>query len=119
MLSESQLTLTDKTSAHHRILLMEYFYENINLPRLTPSATVSYDFDKANYELLEDALTNLSFNFNSQDIDTLYDEIHAAIFDLIDQLVPKRIRTNLACPPHFDKSIGILRNKRNKAFKKM
>ena len=98
---------------------MENFKENINLPRLTPSATVSYDFDQANYELLENALTNLSFNFNSQDIDTLYDEIHAVIFGLIDQLVPKKIRTNLTCPPHFDKSLRILRNKRNKAFKKM
>lgn len=118
-LSEAQLTLTDKTSIHHKILAIDYFYDVTNPIISTPQTYVSYEFDKADYDPISFALNGLDFNFESEEIDILFDNIHSAILELIEQFVPKRTRNVLTCPPHFDKALRILRNRRNTAFKRM
>lgn len=115
-LKEASLALTHKTSIHHRILTLNYFYDD-KLTKFNNSVShMIYDFEKGNYTAINRELATLQLSYDDSDINTSVQTLYDEIFAVIEKYVPKKRVINLTCPPHIDKSLRILRNKRNKAY---
>ena len=116
-LKEAILKLTSKTSIHHRILNLEYIYSDAK-HHINNDKTYVFDYDNADYASINNDINNLVINEADYDINEYANKLNLALKGIIEKHVPKKLITKLSCPVHFDKSLRILRNKRNKAFKK-
>lgn len=118
-LKTANLTLTEKSSPYHTPLSIVYRYDSnsVNRPKALEK-TISYDFNKSNYLKINEEINALHFDDMQLTVDQHADLIYSVLFDIIDKYTPKRTRIALSCPPHMDKALRILRNKRNKAWKK-
>jgi hypothetical protein len=118
VVEEAVMTLTNKTSIHHRILTLEYFYDDESLHEtLSNTKTVSFDFENADYVRIVNELESISLQSCEDDPDHMADAMFEALWSIVERHVPKKISINLTCPPHMDKSLRVFRNQRNKAWK--
>jgi hypothetical protein len=62
-------------------------------------------------------MDELNLNLN-QNVDDLVQDFYSNLFMILNECVPKKTFTKLTCSRHLDKPLRILRNKRNKAFKR-
>lgn len=117
ILTEAVLKLTSKASIHHRILSLDYIYKDSKYHR-NNDKTIVFDYDKADYASINREINNLNLNLNNDDVNNNANELNIALNEILEKYVPKKTITKLSCPVHFDKSLRMLRNKRNKAFNK-
>lgn len=114
-LDKALLTLTSKSSVHHVILSLTYYVNECIQDNLIENK-IYYDFDRANYDRILQELDSIVLVDNN--INLAANNFYEHLKSIIDKYVPKKIVSKLTCPPHFDKTLRILRNKRNKAHKK-
>jgi hypothetical protein len=118
ILNEAELTLTDKVSCFHKILSLNYYFDD-EVQNLSSSRIITYDFANANYESLNWEIQNIEIgNPYIVGIDHYAEVLESKLMEIIDKNITKKIINKLTCPPHMDKALRILRNARNKAYKK-
>jgi hypothetical protein len=113
---EAVLTLTDKTSLFHKIYHFKYLYDECLSSRKETKIT-KFDFANANYDEINKRLSELNLNFD-QNVNDVVQDFYCHLNIILHECVPKKTFTKLTCARHLDKPLRILRNRRNKAFKR-
>ena len=109
--------LTNKTSIHHNILNVTYYFDTNKFNSNQHKISV-YDFDKADFHSINVEINNLTFPIDLSDPNDLTNYFQNSLNEIIDRHVPKRMIKNLSCPPHFNSYLRKLRNERNRFYKK-
>jgi hypothetical protein len=105
-------TLTSKTSDFHKILSLQYFYNDYSMSPVS-NKTIKYDFSNADYRTINRRLADLTLPEANIDADDYASLFLSRLIEIIDENTPKRISTRLSCAPHMDKTLRVLRNRRN------
>lgn len=117
-IDESSMNLTRKTSIYHKILHLQYKTTTAVIDdRAKFQRKFKYDFNKANYNEINARLNEMAINFDKE-VDEIVLEFHEKLISILDDCVPKKEIIRLSCARHLDRPLRMLRNKRNRAFKR-
>lgn len=118
VIDKAVLTLTGKTSVFHNIITLRFLQEtHSGRDESLQGRILKYDFTRADYDGInrELSLLDLEGYSGSARVDYFYERLSV----LLEKYVPKRLVTLLSCAKHLDKPLRMLRNQRNRAFRKM
>lgn len=104
--------------SHHPPLSIELLIPKKNFKQISPSKDPSYNFRRANFDLLylEFVSQDWSTLYSTEDIDKAFDLFYTTIYDIFDRTVPKTCRTN-KYPPWFNRDIKNLIKEKEKLRK--
>lgn len=97
-------------------------YLDINiLPSMKPTAVITYDFRKANYNNLNNHFNSIDWDSlfkNNSDVNIIVDLFYETITSAIKLFVPTKLKYKNSRPPWFNRQIVSLNNIKRKCYNK-
>lgn len=118
-LGEVNPILPSKTHLAHKTFCINYFFSSFTGNCNVKVSEMCYDFKNADYNLINDALIRVDWNLTpNDDVNASVESFMSKVWNVIDEYVPRRVKTIDSGPPWSNPLCRSLKNRKNRAYKK-